>query len=98
MIRPLTAFAFCLALVGCSGERYQDLQDYMKEAETTIPRKIEPLPEMKAYTPFEYAAFDLPDPFRPRKLTPTKSEGGLQPDLNRRKEPLEAYPLESLKM
>ncbi|MES2353746.1 MAG: pilus assembly protein PilP [Pseudomonadota bacterium] len=98
MIRPVTIFAFCLALVGCSGERYQDLQDYMKEAETTIPRKIEPLPEMKAYTPFEYAAFDLPDPFRPRKLTPTKSEGGLQPDLNRRKEPLEAYPLESLKM
>jgi type IV pilus assembly protein PilP len=98
MIRTLTALVFCAALVGCTGERYQDLQDYMKEAEATIPRKIEPLPEMKAYTPFEYAAYDLPDPFRPRKLTPTKSEGGLQPDLNRRKEPLEAYPLETLKM
>jgi type IV pilus assembly protein PilP len=71
----------------------------MKDAEANIPRKIDPLPEVKAYTPFEYAAFDLPDPFRPRKLAPAKGDGGgLQPDLNRRKEALEAYPLESLKM
>jgi len=98
MIRPFVALALCVALAGCGKERFQDLQEFMKDAEANIPRKIEPLPEVKAYTPFEYAAFDLPDPFRPRKLTPTKGEGGLQPDLNRRKEPLEAFPLESLKM
>ena len=49
----------------------------------------------------EYAAFDLTDPFKPRKIEPPKNvaqAGGLQPDVNRRREPLEAYPLESLKM
>jgi len=98
MIRPTAIFALCMTLLGCSGERFQDLQEFMREAEANMPRKIEPLPEVKTYAPFEYAAFDQPDPFRPRKLTPTKSDGGMQPDLNRRKEVLESYPLESLKM
>ena len=45
-------------------------------------------------------AIDLPDPFKPRKLAPPKegAGGGIAPDLNRRKEPLEAFPLEQLKM
>jgi type IV pilus assembly protein PilP len=58
---------------------------------------IEPLPEDKAYEPFTYDAFDLPDPFKPRKLS-TGSGGGIQPDLTRPKEPLEAFSLETLKM
>jgi type IV pilus assembly protein PilP len=49
------------------------------------------------YEPFTYDAFDLPDPFKPRKLS-TAGGGGMQPDLNRPKEPLEAYSLETLKM
>jgi type IV pilus assembly protein PilP len=56
---------------------------------------------VKPYEPFAYDAYDLVDPFRPRKLTPPKAvagAGGLQPDFSRRKEPLESYPLESLKM
>jgi len=55
---------------------------------------------LKAFEPFSYEGFDLPDPFKPRKLT-EKRDGpanGLAPDLNRRKEPLEAFPLEQLKM
>ncbi|MBA2689874.1 MAG: pilus assembly protein PilP [Burkholderiales bacterium] len=87
-----------LALVGCGDSGYQDLQAFMRDAEKNSPRKIEPLPEMKAYAPFEYAGFDLPEPFRPRKLTPAKGDSAFQPDLNRRKEALESYPLESLKM
>jgi type IV pilus assembly protein PilP len=58
------------------------------------------LPEVKPYDPVPYTAFDLVDPFTPRKVEPPKPAGGggLQPDFNRRKEPLEAYPLENLKM
>ena len=48
--------------------------------------------------PFAYNAFDLPDPFKPRKIEPTKGGSKLAPDLTRRREPLEAYPLESLNM
>ena len=43
-----------------------------------------------------FNAFDLPDPFKPRKIEPTRTGGTLAPDPNRRKEPLEAYPLEAL--
>jgi type IV pilus assembly protein PilP len=59
--------------------------------------KIEPLPQVKVYEPFTYDAFDLPDPFKPRKLA-TGGGGGMQPDLARPREPLEGFPLESLKM
>jgi type IV pilus assembly protein PilP len=50
-----------------------------------------------------YKAFDQADPFSSAKIElVTKSAstggGGLKPNLNRPKEPLEAYPLESLKM
>jgi type IV pilus assembly protein PilP len=52
----------------------------------------------RPYEPFTYNAFDLSDPFKPRKIEPVKGGSKLAPDLNRRKEPLEAYPLESLQM
>jgi type IV pilus assembly protein PilP len=60
--------------------------------------KLDPLPQVKPYEPFAYNAFDLPDPFKPRKIEPSKGVSKLAPDLTRRKEPLEAYPLESLNM
>jgi len=58
---------------------------------------------VKPYEPVPYKAFDQTDPFSSAKIElVTKSAssggGGLKPDLNRPKEPLEAYPLESLKM
>ncbi len=83
---------------GCSGE-HQDLKQFVKDADKAAVRKIDPLPQVKPFAPFTYEAFDLPDPFKPRKLA-LKQEGGgnLQPDRDRRKEPLEAFPLEQLKM
>lgn len=97
----LFVFLGCLALAGC-GERYLDeVRDFVKDSEKLPRGRIEPLPEVKPYEPFTYNAFDLVDPFRPRKIAPPKAAagaGGIQPDFNRRKEPLEAYPLENLKM
>ena len=93
---------FPLALVvlgGCSSE-IDELKRFVRESDKGLPRRIEPLPAVKPFEPFTYEGFDLPDPFKPRKLTPPKegAGGGLAPDLNRRKEPLEAFPLEQLKM
>jgi len=87
------------ALGGCSSE-LDDLKNFVRESEKGLPRKIEPLPAVKPFEPFTYEGFDLPDPFQPRKLSPPKegAGGGIAPDLNRRKEPLEAFPLEQLKM
>ena len=90
----------CLVLTGCSDEPHSDLRQFVKESENLPHGRIPPLPEVKPYEPFTYTAHDLVDPFKPRKIEPPKGSagGGLAPDLNRRREPLEAYPLESLRM
>lgn len=87
-----------LALAGCGGESHQDLRNWMAEQGKGVKGKLEPLPQMKPYEPFTYNAFDVPDPFKPRKIEPAKGDSKLAPDLTRRKEPLESYPLESLNM
>jgi type IV pilus assembly protein PilP len=86
-----------LGLSGCGGGNMEDLHTFVAETGKDMQGKIEPLPEVKVYEPFTYNAFDLPDPFKPRKLS-TGGGGGMQPDLSRPKEPLEAFSLETLKM
>ncbi len=91
----------CLALSACSGEQHSDLRQFVKDSDSMPRGRIPPLPEVKPYEPFEYAAYDLLDPFVPRKIEPPKTAnipGGLQPPANHRKGPLEAFPLENLKM
>ena len=89
-----------LGLAGC-GEQHSDLRQWVKESDNLPRSTIPPLPQVTPYEPFAYNAFDLTDPFRPRAIEPSKATagaGGMQPDFNRRKEPLEAYPLEALQM
>ena len=88
----------CVLLASCSGEENADLRRWVKDSEKLPHGNIPPLPEMKPYEPYSYNAFDLTDPFKPRKIEPPKGGGALAPDLNRRREPLEAYPLENLRM
>lgn len=85
-------------LTACGGGDMDDLKQFMAEAGKDMQGKIEPLPKIKPYEAFSYDAFNLPDPFKPRKLSPSRGGGGLQPDLTRPKEPLESYSLETLKM
>lgn len=89
-----------LLLVGCGGEEYQDLRDFVKNSGADMRGKIEPPPEVKPYEHFAYANdTDLPDPFKPRKPEKRSGGGGInQPDLDRPKEALEEFPLENLKM
>jgi len=96
-MKRLASILIVLGLTGCGGSGIDDLQTFVAETGKDTQGKIEPLPEVKAYEPFTYNAFDLPDPFKPRKLS-TGGGGGMQPDLNRPKEPLEAFSLETLKM
>ena len=90
MKRLIVPFAL-VALAGCTSD-LDDLKQFVRESDKRVPPKIEPLPAVKPFEPFTYEGFDLPDPFKPRKLAaPKEGGGGLAPDLNRRKEPLEAY-------
>jgi type IV pilus assembly protein PilP len=96
-MKRLVSLVIVLGLAGCGGGGMDDLRTFVADAGRDMQGKIEPLPEVKVYEPFTYDAFDLPDPFKPRKLT-SGGGGGIQPDLNRPKEPLEAFSLETLKM
>lgn len=87
-----------LGLSGCGGSGMEDLEKFVAETGRDMQGKIEPLPQVRPYEPFAYTAFDLPDPFKPRKLAIGGGGGGMQPDLLRPKEPLEAFSLETLKM
>jgi type IV pilus assembly protein PilP len=98
MKRWLALVGAGVLLAGCGGESHQDLRNWMAEQGKNARGKLDPLPQMKPYEPFTYNAFDLPDPFKPRKIEPSKGGGKLAPDLGRRREPLESYPLESLDM
>jgi type IV pilus assembly protein PilP len=101
-MRKLAVLCSGLVLAGCVGEP-SDLKQFVKESEKNMPRRIEPLPQVKPFAPFAYEGFDLPDPFKPRKLVVTQNQKGeLQDEIkrqnDRRKEPLESFPLEQLKM
>lgn len=101
MMRPIVIVTLaCLGLASCGGEQYSDLRQFVKDSDNLPHRPIPSLPDVKPYEPFAYAAYDLVDPFKPRKIEAPKkaASGGLQPDLARRREPLEAYPLENLRM
>ena len=100
MTRAAIASLAALLLSACGGAEFADLKEFVGNSGKEMRGRIEPLPQVQAYEPMSYEAFDLSDPFQPRKIQPDKAAalGGPAPDLNRRKEALEAYPLESLKM
>jgi len=99
MRRAAIILLACLGLTAC-GDEHEDLQQWMKESTKDFKGKLPPLPEIKTYSEVAYEAGGLLDPYNPAKLEAERKRGssGLRPDLDRRKEPLEAYPLESLKM
>lgn len=93
----------CLVIAGCSSKD-AELKAWMDQVRAEEKVTIEPLPVLKPYEPFVYKREDLKDPFLDT-LTEQKAEnvadaslGGVRPDLNRRKEALEAYPLDALRM
>lgn len=99
-MRQLTVVLISLFLVACSGGEHEDLRQWMNEASKDMKGRIPPLPQVKPYEPLPYDAGNLIDPFKPSKIGSEQkkgSGGGRQPDLDRPREPLEAYPLESLK-
>jgi len=103
-MRNLAIVTAVLLLAACGGDEHQDLKAELKNLTADMRGRIDPLPVVKPYEPVPYRAFDLPDPFGSAKIelavaAAAKAKSGANaPDANRPKEPLEAYPLESLKM
>lgn len=94
-----------LSLSGCGSSNTSDLEQFVAEVRSRQPSKIEPLPEFKPYETFLYQAGDLRSPFDPglggqadQNVAGAASNNGLHPDANRPREPLEEFPLDTLRM
>ena len=95
------------ALLGGCEPAQEDLRQWMAEQRHQMVPKVTPLAEPKKYVPQDYTESAAADPFGHERLTQAlRRESGpasvgaslLTPELNRRKEPLEAFPLDAMTM
>jgi len=105
LLRISLLSVLAVLLTGC-GEGLGDLQQFVAQIRAKPPGRIEPIPEFQPYQSFEYASHDLRDPFKlvdfrrpeenPEEINQLAS--GLRPDIDRVKEPLEDFPLDTLRL
>ncbi len=100
----VSCLVFMMLLAGCGNDDFSDLNRYISEVKARPKEAIKPLPEIKVIEPFMFKPEGLRDPFKPLEQ-PEQSEGvdvsagsGIKPDTTRRKEELEAFPLDGLRM
>jgi type IV pilus assembly protein PilP len=102
----LSTAALALAtalLAGCGGEQ-EELTQWMEQQRREVKPNVTPLTPPKKFTPQPYSAITGVEPFSTQKLTVALKQEARQPnsllaaEINRRKEPLEAYPLDSMRM
>jgi len=94
-------------LLSACGSSDQELQGWMAEQRSKSRPKVERLPEPTKFTPQAYTQEGSVEPFSNQKLAQAlKRDSGqstvnsalIAPELARRKEPLEASPLDSMAM
>lgn len=88
------------ASVAACGGGQDDLETYVAEVKGRTTRQIEPIPQIKPYEPYTYIGTDRRNPFiktdPPRD--PNAPGSNIRPDPNRNPEPLEEFPIDSLRM
>ncbi len=96
-----------MVLSGCSSSDQPDLRAWMVAERSSVRPKLQPISEPTRFQPQNYTVADTLDPFANEKLEAVlrgAQAGGearsalLEAELNRRKEPLEDYPLDAMKM
>lgn len=105
--RRLLAVSVCaVALGGCGGGDEAELRAWMEETRRTMRPTTQPVPEPKQFLPYSYEAKALVEPFDVQKMVlavarqaqARASASAIRPDLERRREALESFPLDQLKM
>lgn len=92
----LLALAAAAGLAGCASST-REVEAWVDEVRARPAPPLDPLPVMKQFESFEYSPVGLRDPFSLPE--PDRDDGnGKGPDPNRRKEALEAFPLDALDM
>jgi|SRR4029078_3797742 type IV pilus assembly protein PilP len=101
----IAASVACTMLLGaCGGEEQSELRQELAAMTKDLRGRVDPLPQVKSFEPVPYKGESMVDPFVPGRIVVTQAStgggggGGVQPDLNRPKEPLEAFPMETIQM
>lgn len=93
-----------LAMLGACSADHDELREWMEQQRREAKPSVKPLQPPKKFDPQPYTAAQAVEPFSTQKLTVALKQEARQPnsmlaaELNRRKEPLEAYPLDSMSM
>lgn len=94
-----------LLLAGCSGSSQDELRQWMTDERNQARPKVAPIPAPKQFKPEAYSSGGEVEPFSNQKLTQAlkrdsaqvaSNAGLVAPELVRRKEPLEAYPIDTM--
>jgi len=98
------ALAAAMLLAGCGDSDVREVRDWMEQVKRDTHPSVKPLPEPKDFLPYAYGAREAVDPFNPNKLlgelarAAATSNNPNQPDLQRPREQLETYPLDTMQM
>lgn len=88
-----------LLLAGCAAEQHEDLREWMREEAKGMKGKVAPLPEIAAFPAVAYETEALMQPFSPNKIVTLEvSADKSAPDRTRPQQPLEAFPIEDLRV
>ncbi len=93
-----------MMLSGCSDSDVKEVKDWMAKVKSETKVAVTPLAEPKTFVPYAYSVKDIIDPFNSNKLlaelarAATNSTSKFKPDTGRRKELLEEFPLDTIKM
>lgn len=96
--KTATLLLLAIGAVGCTAGM-GELDRYISDVKSRPAPPLEPPPVLEKFETFEYTAHDLRDPFsNPSDAAASGVAAGPRPDPNRRKEPLESFPLDGLDM
>jgi type IV pilus assembly protein PilP len=105
-MKPLLITGWALLAIGLSGcgARMGELKDWAEAERKAARPTVKPIEAPKRFVPQAYAGLNSIEPFSPQKLATASKQENNQPnsllaaEMNRRKEPLEAYPLDAMAM
>lgn len=103
-MKRFCALACMAMLAACGGEQFGDLKKELNDMTKDLRGRVDALPQVRPYEPVAYQAENEVDPFRPARIEvvaaggAAPAVGGRAPNMDRPKEPLEAFPLESIQM
>ncbi len=95
-IRTIGLIALAVTALTACAPGTQELETWVAEVRARPAPPLDPLPPLRTFPAYEYSAQSLRDPFAAPQNS--REAAGPRPDPNRRKEALEAFPLDAMQM